>query len=301
MIQYKNGDWKSFTIKQLWKGKLLMQKFGTEKFHGVNFAVFPHKGVLGSGEARKSMEEMAHKTEHTTVTRRAAFLRSRHVSTVNCDNGVWRARISFFDHDVPCEPKWGNWFESHIAFQKHYAQIAQRTGCELFLTGCEMTMTEHRETDWRKLIAEVRTVYDGPVGYNCDKYGEDHITWWDAVDVIASSGYYPIDDWENQLDRIEEVVKKYQKPFIFSEAGCMNIHGSALVPNNWELQGKEDDAEQADWYLAMFSACEKRDWVKGFGIWDWPGSMERKSPYAVCDRPAEAVIAEEYSRCAKNR
>lgn len=25
--------------------------------------------------------------------------------TVNCDNGVWRARISFFDHDVPCEPK----------------------------------------------------------------------------------------------------------------------------------------------------------------------------------------------------
>ena len=31
MIQYKNGDWESFTIKQLWKGKLLMQKFGTEK------------------------------------------------------------------------------------------------------------------------------------------------------------------------------------------------------------------------------------------------------------------------------
>lgn len=37
MIQYKNGDWKSFTIKQLWKGKLLMQKFGTEKFQGGEF------------------------------------------------------------------------------------------------------------------------------------------------------------------------------------------------------------------------------------------------------------------------
>lgn len=132
-----------------------------------------------------------------------------------------------------------------------------------------MTMTEHRETEWRKLIAEVRTVYDGPVGYNCDKYGEDHITWWDAVDVIASSGYYPIDDWDNQLDRIEKVVKKFQKPFLFSEAGCMNIHGSAQVPNNWELQGEEDDAEQADWYRSMFTACRKRDWVKGFGIWDW--------------------------------
>lgn len=39
MIQYKNGDWKSFTIKQLWKGKLLMQKCGTEKFHGVNLSL----------------------------------------------------------------------------------------------------------------------------------------------------------------------------------------------------------------------------------------------------------------------
>ena len=44
-----------------------MQKFGTEKFHGVNFAVFPNKGVLGSGEARKSMEEMAHKTHANWV------------------------------------------------------------------------------------------------------------------------------------------------------------------------------------------------------------------------------------------
>lgn len=25
--------------------------------------------------------------------------------TVNCKNGVWRAYISFFEKDVPCEPK----------------------------------------------------------------------------------------------------------------------------------------------------------------------------------------------------
>lgn len=37
------------------------------------------------------------------------------------------------------------------------------------------------------------------------------------MDVISSSGYYPIHDWENQLDRIERVVKKYQKPFFFAE------------------------------------------------------------------------------------
>lgn len=30
--------------------------------------------------------------------------------TVNCKNGVWRAYISFFEKDVPCEPKWENGF-----------------------------------------------------------------------------------------------------------------------------------------------------------------------------------------------
>ena len=306
-----------------------MGRVHIDRFYAVNFAVFPHKGVLGAQKTKNSLKEMADRTHANWVIFTPSGMQETPYSeeirwdgeksctdeelcdmiryahelglrvalkpTVNCDNGVWRARISFFDHDVPCEPKWGNWFESHIAFQKHYAEIARRTGCELFLAGCEMTMTEHREVEWRRLIAEVRMVYDGPVGYNCDKYGEDHIAWWDAVDVIASSGYYPIGDWENQLNRIEKVVKKYQKPFLFSEAGCMNIQGSAQVPNNWELQGDEDDEEQADWYRTMFAACKKRDWVKGFGIWDWPADPDRPNPYAISGRPAEAVIAEEYN------
>ena len=69
-----------------------------------------------------------------------------------------------------------------------------------------------------------RSVYDGIVTYNCDKYQEDHVGWWDAVDVISSSGYYPVDDWENQLDRIEPVVAASGKPFFFMEAGCRSAN-----------------------------------------------------------------------------
>lgn len=147
-------------------------------------------------------------------------------------------------------------------------------------------MTEHREAEWRALIAAVRQQYHGPVSYNCDKYGEDHVNWWDAVDCIASSGYYPLKDWENQLDRIEAVSQKYKKPVLFSEAGCMNITGSSAVPNNWELKGTRNDLEQADWYEAMFSACAKRPWVMGFGAWDWPADPRAASAYAVSGRPA---------------
>ena len=46
--------------------------------------------------------------------------------------------------------------------------------------------------------------YYGLMSYNTDKYQEDHVSWWDCVDVISSSGYYPIDQWEQELDRIEK-------------------------------------------------------------------------------------------------
>lgn len=297
-------------------------------FYGVNFAPFPRRGALSSENAHRSMAAMAEATganwvilspsgvqetpyseeidwrtdatptdEELCSTIRYAKQLGLHVAlkpTVNCANGVWRARISFFDHDVPCETKWSGWFESYTAFQTHYAALAQAEGCGLFLTGCEMTMTEHREAEWRALIAAVRQQYHGPVSYNCDKYGEDHVSWWDAVDCIASSGYYPLNDWENQLDRIEAVSQKFGKPVLFSEAGCMNITGSSAVPNNWELNGSRNDPEQAGWYEAMFHACAKRPWVLGFGVWDWPADPRTSSAYAVSGRPAAKVIQNAY-------
>ena len=219
--------------------------------------------------------------------------------TVNCKNGTWRAHISFFDEDVPCEPKWGNWFKAYTEFQLHYAVIAQKKGCEMFIAGCEMVMSEHREAEWRKLIADIKQVYTGPVSYNTDKYQEHNVTWWDAVDVISSSGYYPAGDWERQLDRIEKVVKKYQKPFFFAETGCMSVAGSAAVPNDWRVKGEYAPEEQADWFREMLTSGEKRDWLMGFAIWSWAGKLTGEHVqygYDIYQKPAEAVVQEFYRK-----
>ena len=144
---------------------------------------------------------------------------------VNVRNGTWRAHINFFDVDVPPEPTWAEWFASYTEFIVHHARIAADEGAEMLCIGCEMVQSDRRETEWRALIAQVREVYAGLVTYNCDKYQEDHVGWWDAVDVISSSGYYPVDDWENQLDRIEPVVAAHGKPFFFMEAGCPSRRG----------------------------------------------------------------------------
>lgn len=221
--------------------------------------------------------------------------------TVNCKNGTWRAHISFFDKDVHCEPKWSNWFASYTAYQLHFAQIAEQEHCEMFIAGCEMVMSERREQEWRKLIADIRSVYHGMVSYNTDKYQEECVSWWDAVDVITSSGYYPITDWEQELDRIEQVVKKFDKPFFFAEAGCMSTEGSSKIPNSWMLRGKVNLQEQADWYQAMFTACDKRDWVGGYCLWDWSYKQYALSAagsdarYDIYGKPAEKVVHDYYT------
>jgi hypothetical protein len=220
--------------------------------------------------------------------------------TVNCKNGTWRAHINFFDRDVHCEPKWSCWFSSYTDFQLHYAVLAEKTGCEMFLAGCEMVMSERREREWRKLIADIKEVYHGIVSYNTDKYQEDNINWWDCVDVISSSGYYPLADWDKELDRIETVVRRFNKPFFFAECGCMSTNGSSNVPNDWTLTGKVNIQEQADWYEAMFRACSKRPWVEGFCLWDW--SLKRypvpkanaDGGYSIYAKPAETVVKKYY-------
>lgn len=221
--------------------------------------------------------------------------------TVNCKDGTWRAHINFFDLDVPCEPKWRDWFKTYTEYQKHYAQIAKETGCSMLIIGCEMVQTERREAEWRELVADIRTVYDGLITYNTDKYQEGNVKWWDAVDVISSSGYYPINDWDNQLDRIEKIIKPYNKPFFFAEAGCMSRTQSPFIPNDWNMEGDVDVAAQAEFYRVMFEKTSRREWVKGFGFWDWKALLydekdaDKDNEYAVYGKPAEKVIKEYYS------
>ena len=163
-----------------------------------------------------------------------------------------------------------------------------------------MVQAQRREEECRKMIAEIRKHYNGTVSYNTDKYQEHNVKWWDAVDVISSSGYYPVNDWENQLDRIEKVVRQYNKPFFFAECGCMSVKDSNLVPNDWSVRGDIDLQGQADWYKAMFGACAKRDWVGGFAVWDWAwkqyGNAESNGGYDIYLKPAEKIVKEFYGQ-----
>lgn len=297
---------------------------------GITFAPFAERGALSQETAKESLRvmkerisadtvllapggvqktaqsvEIRYDTEHTMsdqeLTEFISYAKSLGLKvfikpTVNCLDGTWRAHINFFDEDVPCEPKWSEWFAAYTKFQLHYAQIAERMHCEMFIAGCEMVMAERREKEWRNLIADIRKVYHGPVSYNTDKYQEHNVKWWDCVDVISSSGYYPGDDWENQLNRIENVVEKYHKPFFFAELGCMSTTGSSQRPNDWKIEGNVSLSEQEDWYKKAFLAMEKRPWIGGVVLWSWNFRLSKEEEakkhryYEIYGKPAEKVV-----------
>ncbi len=202
---------------------------------------------------------------------------------VNVADGTWRAHIGFFDWDVPGEPSWTQWFASYRAFILHAARIAEAEGCAMLCVGCEMVRADGQEAHWRALIASVREVYSGLVTYNCDKYQENRVTWWDAVDVISSSGYYPSGAWPTQLARIESVVAAHDKPFFFMEAGCPSREGSAALPNDWSLPGAASGEEQVRYYEEMFREVRARPWVRGLMLWDWPARLYPEQDAAAND------------------
>ncbi|UYK41623.1 1,4-beta-xylanase [Microbacterium terricola] len=224
---------------------------------------------------------------------------------VNVADGTWRAHIGFFDWDVPGEPSWTEWFASYRAFLLHAARIAEAEQCEMLCIGCEMVRADGQEQHWRALIRDIREIYSGLITYNCDKYQEDRVTWWDAVDVVSSSGYYPIDAWEENLDRIERVVTASGRPFVFLEAGCPSRVGSPARPNDWTLAGAPSGEAQLAYYRAMFDACARRPWVEGFFLWDWPPRLYDEidafsnDDYCPYGKPAGRYLRETYAAMSR--
>ena len=216
---------------------------------------------------------------------------------VNCRDGYWRAYIHFFDQEVPVEPGWGEWFAAWTEHVKLVAKMAEENKADMLCVGCEMVGTDHRETEWRQLIAEVRGIYAGPLTYNCDKYQEDHVSWWDAVDVISSSGYYPADDLDRQFERIRGAAERAGKPFMFMECGCPSRHGSDRRPNDWRYGTGVSPETQAEWSRAFLDALERYPFVRGTGWWDWPATRlypeyagTDDNGYCTWGKPANALI-----------
>ncbi|MCL1903560.1 MAG: glycosyl hydrolase family 53 [Oscillospiraceae bacterium] len=201
---------------------------------------------------------------------------------LNSDDHMWRAHIGFPDLSMgEKDVYWGEWFKSYSAFLLHYAELAEELGAEMLCIGCEMLATEHKEDYWRELIAKIRRVFSGKVVYNTNHGKEDTVPWFDELDYIGTSAYYPVGEksaekaamtaeWEKVRDRINGIADKMNKRYIFMEIGCRSAKGCAGMP--WDFAHREfpvSEEEQADFYESCLDVFMKEPRFEGVFWWDW--------------------------------
>lgn len=209
---------------------------------------------------------------------------------------------------------WAAWFASYRPFILHYAEMAERTGCELFCVGCELGTTAVRAAAWRETVAAVRAVYAGPLTYadNQVETSLDAVTWWDAVDYIGQDAYPTltavaepsVDDllagWTAFRARLQLLSEKWGKPLVLTEIGCRSVAGGAQNPWDWQRTGAPDMDVQAAFYEAACRAVEGRSWLRGMYWWEWSPDPDDGGPddtgYTPHGKPAEDVLRAWYAR-----
>ncbi|MCL2443146.1 MAG: hypothetical protein FWD13_06740 [Treponema sp.] len=238
---------------------------------------------------------------------------------VNCEDGVWRAEINFPDENMMGKDVyWDDWFEHYTAFICHYAEMAEYTKCEMFCVGCEMVSAERKTSHWRKLIKNTRKLYKGSVIYNANWGSEDNVKWFDAVDYIGTSAYYPVAKkggeteenmykaWQPIKKRVKELSDKWGKQVIFIEVGCRSAEGCATMP--WDFTHKHfpwSENEQANFYSSCLRTFFDEPWFAGFFWWEWSTKIysaakaKTNKSFNVHGKKAEKVLKKWYSKPRK--
>jgi hypothetical protein len=234
---------------------------------------------------------------------------------VNSKDGIWRAHIGFPDEESTSHLYWDRWFRSYTHFLCHYAELAEELGCEMFCVGCEMVKTESKTAHWRSVIEQVRKVYNGPLTYNANHGTEEGVHWFDAVDIIGTSAYYPVGtipgeseenmirNWLPVRKKLQKLHAKFNKPVVFMEIGCRSALGCATMP--WDFSHTDlpvSEEEQARFYSSVIKVFWDEPWFGGFFWWDWSTKLypleeaQQNAGFDIYGKKAERILKEWYAK-----
>lgn len=220
--------------------------------------------------------------------------------------GEWRAYLK------PSDP--ARWFARYSAVIEHYARIAAQQHAAVLCIGAELialSTDPAMEPYWRVLIAGVRQRFKGPItysanwGWNAAVAEYSRIRFWDALDYLGISAYYPVAAGDDTTLReivaswtawrtidIAPFQARWRKPVLFTEVGYRNLAGATHTPYAYQNDGQPDPAIQALGYQGFFVAWHAVGWVAGALFWSWniDSVGTRDTGFDVQGKPAAGVV-----------
>ncbi len=199
--------------------------------------------------------------------------------------GSWPGDLHF-----DTESDWQAWEASYTAFILHWAEIANTYELELFCIGTEFKLsTRERESYWRDLISTIRDTYCGELTYsaNWDEYTT--VAFWDALDYIGVSTYFPLLEekeptvksllkaWKPIKKKLKAFSESEAKQLLFTEFGYLSVDG--CCGKTWELEKQVKQTPineqcQANGLEALFETHGNESWWAGGFLWKWfPNGM----------------------------
>lgn len=175
------------------------------------------------------------------------------------------------------------WFESYRSQLLTLAHLAQELGTERLVVGSELgSMAAHTDA-WRALIRETRTVYGGRIAYSANWDNYDDIGFWDAVDDVGVTGYFPLSKsrdpspsqlaagWAEPRRRLAALRRRVRKPVLLTEVGYPSHQRAAERPWDQHADQTADPLLQARLYRTFCDQIVAPGVTDGYFVWNWFG------------------------------
>jgi len=172
-----------------------------------------------------------------------------------------------------------------------------------------------REAFWRDIIKEIRSRYKGQLTYSANWDSYEKVPFWDALDYIGISAYFPLTDmdtpptlllsyrWRKYAKKLEKISAKYDRQVLFTEFGYLSVDGAA--GKTWQLEKVVRDLDinqqsQANGYDALFRTFWRESYWAGGFLWKWfPNGLGHEGyperDYTPQGKKAQKILSKWYN------
>ncbi len=195
---------------------------------------------------------------------------------------VWMMGGSHLDLEFSTEADWQSFEADYSRYILGFAHLADSLHVDAYCITTELDRFAVARPDyWKKLIAEVRAIYKGPLTYaaNWDRY--EKIPFWSQLDYIGVDAYFPLSDdrqpdvsalvrgWKPHLKALRRFSQQQQKPILFTEFGYRSCDYTGQRPWESETDCTPNAQAQANAFSALFEGVWPQSWFAGGFVWKW--------------------------------